>query len=375
MQPRTPAKDAAARGSSRWRPYPFPTKIKENIPVKKNTAALTLGAMALLTTPALAGEGWIADFDEAVKVAKAENKDLLVDFTGSDWCGWCIKLDKEVFSHEAFDLGVKSNYVLVSLDFPRKEENKAKVPDIERNKELQSKYGVRGFPTILLMNTDGVVYGKTGYQPGGPEKYVEHINQLREKGRGPLMKVEKTMLAYEAASGDAKTAALGELLGVMIELDFDSALADRLVDPARTALTLDPENAAGLKLRAVHALSNAGVHDAELLALARELDPKNTLGAYELQVHAMFNGVKDEATALAAVAELDALNQHDFQDKPTGFLLNFTAANWAAGPMSNPEMAKKYAMIAKGIGSDDAKRMEFINDLVEESPTPPPVDK
>jgi len=331
----------------------------------KNIAALTLGGLLLLSAPAVASDGWIADFDKAVELAKAEKKDLFVDFTGSDWCGWCIKLDSEVFSHEAFTKGVENNYVLVSLDFPRKEENIAKVPNLERNKELQQKYGVRGFPTVLLMSSEGQVYGKTGYQPGGPESYVEHINELRKSGRGPLIKAENALKRYnEAAEGTAKSEALEGILAVMNELDFASPLAEQLIEPARTAFTLDPENKSGLKLRALKAISNAGVHDAELLALAKEYDAKNAQGALELQVHAMFQQVKNAETAKAALVELDALNAHSYQDKPTGFLLNFTAANWASGPMSDAEMAKKYAAAAKAIGSDNAERMQVIEGLL-----------
>ena len=88
--------------------------------------ALALGLLATLTPTVQAAEGgrWIDDFDEAVKLAKAENKDLLVDFTGSDWCGWCIKLNKEVFSQPDFAGYAKKNLVLVELDFPNKAEPK-----------------------------------------------------------------------------------------------------------------------------------------------------------------------------------------------------------------------------------------------------------
>ncbi|MGB0767609.1 MAG: hypothetical protein ACPGYV_07840, partial [Phycisphaeraceae bacterium] len=83
----------------------------------------------------------------------------------------------------------KKNWVLVALDFPRDEEIKAKVPNPERNKELQAKYGVRGFPTILLMTADGEVFGRTGYQAGGPEKYLEHMAELRA-GRQQIADIE-----------------------------------------------------------------------------------------------------------------------------------------------------------------------------------------
>ena len=136
-------------------------------------------------------------------MAVAEGKDLLVDFTGSDWCGWCIKLHDEVFEHDIWMEGAQKDYILVALDFPRAEEIKAKVPNPERNEELQAKYGVRGFPTILMMTSDGEVYGRTGYQAGGPEKYLEHMAELRADGRKALKMSKRIQGAFEAAGDEA----------------------------------------------------------------------------------------------------------------------------------------------------------------------------
>ncbi len=332
--------------------------------MKKNIAALTVGSLLLLSSPATAGEGWIEDFDEAVKIAKAENKDLFVDFTGSDWCGWCIKLHDEVFQHEEFSTAIKKDYVLVYLDFPRKEENIAKVPNMTRNRELQQKYGVRGFPTIMLMNSAGVAYAQTGYQPGGPEEYVKHIAELR-KNREKLEVVEKAVAAYEQASAEQKTAALEGLLDTLVAMDAGSSLAAMLFDHARSAFEIDPKNEKGLKLKAVHGLAKAGQWDAELAQAAKEVDGKNTHGALEILVQAQFQKVRDGDAAKAAIAELDALNELGFKDSALGFELNFTAAGWAAGPMSDPALAAGYADKAKAIGPPDPKRAEFLDKLIE----------
>jgi protein disulfide-isomerase len=113
--------------------------------------ALIFGATALLAQPSLADETWFYEFDAAAAAAAESGKDLLVDFTGSDWCGWCHKLNDEVFDHQVFLDGVADQYVLVKLDFPRSDEAKAKVPNPDRNAELRDAHGVRGYPTILLM--------------------------------------------------------------------------------------------------------------------------------------------------------------------------------------------------------------------------------
>lgn len=125
-------------------------------------------ALMIAALPALAGPKWYTDLDEAKAVAAKENKPLLVDFTGSDWCGYCIKLHAEVFDKPEFEEFAK-NYVLVELDFPSKKpqppEEKAK------NKATQAKFGVSGFPTVLLLDAKtGEAYGRqSGYGPGsGP---------------------------------------------------------------------------------------------------------------------------------------------------------------------------------------------------------------
>ncbi|MFT7670508.1 MAG: thioredoxin-related protein [Planctomycetota bacterium] len=330
--------------------------------MQKNIVALTLGGLLLLSAPAISSEGWIEDFDQAVKIAKAEKKDLLVDFTGSDWCGWCHKLDAEVFSHEAFTNGVKDNFILVSLDFPKQEENIAKVPNPERNRELQAKYGVQGFPTILLMSSDGEVYGKTGYRKGGPEGYVEHLNELRE----PVVKIREVRAGFENATDTpGKVSALTGIIDLVLAGPFASSANGMLLGPLRTAFELDPKNESGLKLRALSAISHLGVHDVELMAMAKELDGKNEHGVLETQVHAAFQAVKGKDEALKALGDLDALNLLGFKDSSVGFLLNFTAANWGAGPLQDSELAKSYAKVAKGLGSTDEDRMKVIDGLLE----------
>ncbi|MBL6829208.1 MAG: thioredoxin family protein, partial [Puniceicoccaceae bacterium] len=110
----------------------------------------------------MAGDDWMTDFAAAKIKAAAEQKPLLLDFTGSDWCGWCIKLDKEVFSQKVFKEFAADNLVLVELDFPR---GKEQSEDLKaQNKALSEKYGIRGFPTILVLSPEGELIEKTGYQ-------------------------------------------------------------------------------------------------------------------------------------------------------------------------------------------------------------------
>ncbi len=116
---------------------------------------------------------WQSDYDATLKQAAAENKYVLVDFSGSDWCGWCIKLDKEVFSQPEFIEYAKANLICVLLDFPRSKE----LPKAQKdaNQALAEKFKVEGFPTVLILNPQGKIAKQTGYQPGGAAKYVEFI--------------------------------------------------------------------------------------------------------------------------------------------------------------------------------------------------------
>ena len=116
---------------------------------------------------------WEENLETALQKAKAENKAVLVNFTGSDWCQWCIKLSDEVFSKSEFEDYAEDNLILVRLDFPRSIEQSAQTKAY--NNQLAQRYGVQGFPTVLLFNSQGKMVLQTGYQPGGPVSYVEHL--------------------------------------------------------------------------------------------------------------------------------------------------------------------------------------------------------
>ena len=119
---------------------------------------------------------WLTDWDQAIAVAKKQNLPILVDFTGSDWCGWCKKLDKEVFSQDEFINYARKNLVLLKLDFPhnipQSEEMKA------ANRKKMNEFNIEGFPTIVLVNAEGKEIARTGYLPGGAKNYIHHIQGL-----------------------------------------------------------------------------------------------------------------------------------------------------------------------------------------------------
>jgi protein disulfide-isomerase len=133
-----------------------------------------LTLLLLATVTARAELTWLTDLDEAKKVATKENKKLLVDFTGSDWCGYCIKLHKEVFDTPEFEKFAK-DYVLVELDFPKRKEQPA--AEKTKNQAAQKKYSVNGFPTVLILTVGGKVLNRAeGYSPdSGPSAYLPQL--------------------------------------------------------------------------------------------------------------------------------------------------------------------------------------------------------
>ncbi len=124
--------------------------------------------------------GFTDNLDEALAKAKAEGKLVYACFSGSDWCYWCKKLEKEVLSDPLFVASVMDDYVLVFIDSP---ENQALLSDHAKaeNEKLTKKYGIRGFPTALILDGDGKKVGETGYRQGGAAEYVKHLQSFRKK--------------------------------------------------------------------------------------------------------------------------------------------------------------------------------------------------
>ena len=148
--------------------------------MKKFILAALLTAVFLLASSArsmAAAPGWTEDYEKAVEKAKTEKKNLLLDFTGSDWCGFCMALDKEVFETPKFKTWAHKNVVLVTVDFPHNKQQTAKVK--AQNADLKTKFmNSGGYPTIVVIDPDGkVLVRKTGYSPGsGPQAYLDALN-------------------------------------------------------------------------------------------------------------------------------------------------------------------------------------------------------
>jgi protein disulfide-isomerase len=127
---------------------------------------------------ASAKAGWLTNYTDAQQEAKSQHKLLLMDFTGSDWCGWCIMLEKEIFSKPEFKEYASKNLVLLELDFPRRKELPAAMA--EQNQRLAVKYQIQGFPTIVVLDSDGKEVAQLGYMRGGPAAFIAQLEKLRK---------------------------------------------------------------------------------------------------------------------------------------------------------------------------------------------------
>ena len=142
-----------------------------------------LRLILLLTTTLLlsfstarADLNWLTDFPKAQAEAKTQHKLLLVNFTGSDWCPWCLRLDREVFAKPEFQTYAKDHLVLFMADFPRA---KPLSNDVRKqNRQLAERFGIEGFPTIIVLNAEGKPVGELGYLPGGATAFIDQLRKL-----------------------------------------------------------------------------------------------------------------------------------------------------------------------------------------------------
>jgi len=140
---------------------------------------LGLACTGLCTEP---NTVWIEEFNVAKQAARQQGKDLLILFTGSDWCPWCKRLEAEVLSQEAFKNQIPKGFVLVKLDFPRTKDQPVAVK--KQNEQLKAtfeeKYKFGGYPNIYLADANGIPYVQMGYEEGGADKYLQYLSFLRK---------------------------------------------------------------------------------------------------------------------------------------------------------------------------------------------------
>ena len=158
------------------------------------SAASTEQTSAVTAAASIAENTWYTDFAAAKKVAAADKKPILVLFTGTTWCPWCVKLEDEILSKPEFIAYAKTSLVLYKADFKRNGSAS------DEAKALRSTYGVQGYPTVVMTDATGKKYGETGYTRKGPSDFISKITAIVEAGK-LIGKNQKTADRVEAGVG------------------------------------------------------------------------------------------------------------------------------------------------------------------------------
>lgn len=187
--------------------------------------------------PCFAAEGWLTDMDAAKKEAAEQKKDLMIEFTGSDWCPPCMQLRANVFSKPDFQKDAQKNFVLVELDYPRGKEQSKEMK--AANDKLARQYGVQGFPTIVFADASGKPFG--GFVGGRSKDDVMKAMQEALKNKEALKAAEAN--AAKATTDEAKVAALMEVLKLAPQEYVDNFYGDVKAEIKK----LDKDDKSGLK--------------------------------------------------------------------------------------------------------------------------------
>lgn len=137
-------------------------------------AAVAL-AVTVLSTAAHA-QDWLTSYADAERAAQQSGKPIMLFFTGSDWCGWCKKLQAEILTKDEFKSYAQNKLILMEVDFPRGKSQPADVKD--QNQKLQEKYEIQGYPTCVVVDAQGKPKGSLGYMQGGPKAFIDELERI-----------------------------------------------------------------------------------------------------------------------------------------------------------------------------------------------------
>lgn len=145
--------------------------------LKKN---LILSFLLISSFLFLNAQDWETDLEKTKEIAKEKDRNIVLVFSGSDWCAPCIKLESEIWSTEEFKNYANDNFVLLKADFPRKKKNKLSEKQQEKNNQLAEKYNTQGyFPLVVVMDKNGKVLGTTGYEKMEPAEYIKLLASFK----------------------------------------------------------------------------------------------------------------------------------------------------------------------------------------------------
>lgn len=204
--------------------------------------------LAAIVAPAMGAE-WMTDYDAATAKAAAEGKAVLINFTGSDWCGYCIRMKRQVFDTPEFEAYVKDNFVLLEIDLPRRKPLDAEVK--EKREQLCRDFEVKGFPTVVAISPDGEILG--GFS--GAQSSMEGVTIYLDNALARRSMLEKA----RKQEGEARATALME-----VYRDFPKNFKTAAAKLRSEISACDPNDTTGLKKQAEA--------DDQMLAMQRELN-------------------------------------------------------------------------------------------------------
>jgi thioredoxin-related protein len=151
------------------------------IKIFKKMKKLFLGIILFVTSLGFS-QDWNYNFEEAKKLAAEQNKNIIIVFSGSDWCAPCIKLDRNIWQSDAFKKEAAQDWIIVRADFPRKKANELPKDQTEHNRKLAEKFNLEGsFPLVVILDKNGKVLGKMGFKNVSPEEYIKMIHAFEKK--------------------------------------------------------------------------------------------------------------------------------------------------------------------------------------------------
>lgn len=160
------------------------SRVGRHFAVKNLTVAVLVALGWFCISSAHADSPWANDYKKAQADAKSNNKLVLLNFTGSDWCGYCIMLDRAIFSKPEFKDYASKNLVLVEIDFPNRGGARWKAQSLEvkkQNAELAEKYDVMGFPTLVLLSPEGkTLWRFEGYYSAGVAAFLAELDRVHK---------------------------------------------------------------------------------------------------------------------------------------------------------------------------------------------------
>lgn len=331
-------------------------------------ASAANGAMPLTVVQETVAESsdslhWHTDVDEARRKAAAEGKHVLVSFTGTGWCSWCKKLEKEVLSEAAFAESMRERYVVVVVDFDRGGSARTDLPFADKNNALKEALGVEAFPTVALMTATGVAYGQRGYERGGASAYTDKLEADHAEAIHLEKEVPRITASVIASKTKEEAAAAADTAIQLLTGAGSHALAVPLVPLVRATLS-SAEAGSEREAQALLALSGADVVDQDLIDRAFRVDPKNSRGLPEAALAAAMRTLSGPQAVGPLIQRIEAmLGTLLVHDTEVAAQLYGDCAYWIKAWQRDVDRSRSMAAFALRLNPKDPDLRYMLQDL------------